>query len=388
MDKKTFLSKLYQLFPESASSGQVKRKSVLDTCQELGLEDPPFWILNPDNRVSHGVYKIPPVEDLATDISDFVEPVTSANLTLVNRQPNPEKSIAESIAESLIPNVDANYVPFGNFRDIELIVKSKQFYPVYITGPSGNGKSSTVEQVCAKHKRPMIRINLNMLSDEDQLIGSKTLVDGSIKIVEGPVIMAMKMGIPLLLDEIDAGSSNALLCLQSILEGKPYFFKLTNEVVTPAKGFNIFATANTKGKGSEDGRYIGTNILNEAFLERFAITMEQEYPKESVEIRILTNLMKSMDCFDQNFAESLVKWAAAVRKTFDDGGIDETISTRRLTHIVRTYSIFNNKKKSVQLAVNRFDNLTRDAFMNLFEKISTEELVNEPKTAVSEESFD
>lgn len=384
MDKKTFLSKLYQLFPESASSGQVKRKNVLDTCQELGLEDPPFWILNPDNRVSHGVYRIPPVEDLTTDISDFVEPVTSVNLTLVNRQSNPE----ESMAESLIPKVDANYVPFGNFRDIELIVKSKQFYPVYITGPSGNGKSSTVEQVCAKHKRPMIRINLNMLSDEDQLIGSKTLVDGSIKIVEGPVIMAMKMGIPLLLDEIDAGSSNALLCLQSILEGKPYFFKLTNEVVTPAKGFNIFATANTKGKGSEDGRYIGTNILNEAFLERFAITMEQEYPKEAVEIRILSNLMKSMDCFDQNFAESLVKWAAAVRKTFDDGGIDETISTRRLTHIVRTYSIFNNKKKSVQLAVNRFDNLTRDAFMNLFEKISTEELVNETSTPVLEESFD
>lgn len=384
MDKKTFLSKLYQLFPESASSGQVKRKNVLDTCQELGLEDPPFWILNPDNRVSHGVYRIPPVEDLTTDISDFVEPVTSVNLTLVNRQSNPE----ESMVESLIPKVDANYVPFGNFRDIELIVKSKQFYPVYITGPSGNGKSSTVEQVCAKHKRPMIRINLNMLSDEDQLIGSKTLVDGSIKIVEGPVIMAMKMGIPLLLDEIDAGSSNALLCLQSILEGKPYFFKLTNEVVTPAKGFNIFATANTKGKGSEDGRYIGTNILNEAFLERFAITMEQEYPKEAVEIRILSNLMKSMDCFDQNFAESLVKWAAAVRKTFDDGGIDETISTRRLTHIVRTYSIFNNKKKSVQLAVNRFDNLTRDAFMNLFEKISTEELVNETSTPVLEESFD
>lgn len=384
MDKKTFLSKLYQLFPESASSGQVKRKSVLDTCQELGLEDPPFWILNPDNRVSHGVYRIPPVEDLTTDISDFVEPVTSVNLTLVNRQSNPE----ESMAESLIPKVDTNYVPFGNFKDIELIVKSKQFYPVYITGPSGNGKSSTVEQVCAKHKRPMIRINLNMLSDEDQLIGSKTLVDGSIKIVEGPVIMAMKMGIPLLLDEIDAGSSNALLCLQSILEGKPYFFKLTNEVVTPAKGFNIFATANTKGKGSEDGRYIGTNILNEAFLERFAITMEQEYPKEAVEIRILSNLMKSMDCFDQNFAESLVKWAAAVRKTFDDGGIDETISTRRLTHIVRTYSIFNNKKKSVQLAVNRFDNLTRDAFMNLFEKISTEELVNETSTPVLEESFD
>lgn len=384
MDKKTFLSKLYQLFPESASSGQVKRKNVLDTCQELGLEDPPFWILNPDNRVSHGVYRIPPVEDLTTDISDFVEPVTSVNLTLVNRQPNPE----ESMAESLIPKVDTNYVPFGNFKDIELIVKSKQFYPVYITGPSGNGKSSTVEQVCAKHKRPMIRINLNMLSDEDQLIGSKTLVDGSIKIVEGPVIMAMKMGIPLLLDEIDAGSSNALLCLQSILEGKPYFFKLTNEVVTPAKGFNIFATANTKGKGSEDGRYIGTNILNEAFLERFAITMEQEYPKEAVEIRILSNLMKSMDCFDQNFAESLVKWAAAVRKTFDDGGIDETISTRRLTHIVRTYSIFNNKKKSVQLAVNRFDNLTRDAFMNLFEKISTEELVNETSIPVLEESFD
>jgi MoxR-like ATPase len=260
-------------------------------------------------------------------------------------------------------------VPFGNHKDVDIIVKSLQFYPSYISGPTGNGKSTMVEQIFAKNKRPLIRVNLNMMTDEDQLIGSKTLVDGNVVIVEGPVLIAMRAGIALLLDEIDAGGANTLLCLQPILEGKPYYFKLKNEMIYPAPGFTIFATANTKGKGSDDGRYIGTNILNEAFLERFAVTFNQEYPTPASEKKIVMNLMASYGCIDEVFCDTLVKWADAIRRTFADGGVDETITTRRLVHIVRAFSIFKDKKKAVELCINRFDEVTRVAFADLFDKV-------------------
>jgi MoxR-like ATPase len=209
-----------------------------------------------------------------------------------------------------------------------------------------------------------------MMTDEEQLIGSKTLEDGNVEIIEGPVLIAMRNGTTLLLDEIDAGSANTLLCLQPILEGKPYYFKLKNEIVVPANGFNILATANTKGKGSDDGRYIGTNVLNEAFLERFAVTFEQEYPNAKVEVKIIKNLMETYQCVDDEFAETLVKWAEAIRRTFEDGGVDETITTRRMIHIVRAFAIFKNREKAVQLCCNRFDSATKAAFIDLFEKVS------------------
>lgn len=272
---------------------------------------------------------------------------------------------------SLVPKKDSNFVPFGNFKDMELIIKSNLFYPTYISGPTGNGKSTMVEQICAKLAKPLIRVNLNSMTDEDQLIGSKTLVDGNVEIVEGPVLIAMRNGTTLLLDEIDAGAANTLLCLQPILEGKPYYFKLKNELIYPKQGFNIIATANTKGKGSDDGRYIGTNVLNEAFLERFAITFNQEYPSSAIEVKIVKNLMKSENCLDEDFAATLVKWADSVRKTFDSGGADETITTRRMVHIVKAFSIFKDKKKSVELCCNRFDEATRASFIDLFDKLST-----------------
>jgi len=306
------------------------------------------------NRVGRGLYAVP------TDGADFSKPET------------PVKPMAKiEDTTSLVPKVDPNYVIFGNHRDIDTIIKSRQFYPAYISGPTGNGKSTTVEQCCAKNKRPLIRVNLNMMTDEDQLIGSKTLVDGNVEVVEGPVLIAMRSGIPLLLDEIDAGSANTLLCLQPILEGKPFYFKLKNELVYPAEGFTVFATANTKGKGSEDGRYIGTNVLNEAFLERFAITFNQDYPSAAIERKIVMNLMESYSCKDEDFADTLVKWADAIRRTFADGGVDETITTRRLVHIVRAFSIFKDKKKAVELCINRFDDITRNAFADLFEKVAT-----------------
>jgi hypothetical protein len=362
-----FLSKLYELFPDCKASNLVSRAQIVSVMQALSTDKYPGWLVKAENRASRGQYHIEP----RTGAVPAPEQVPAL---MVDRSVDVrEESVSHKTDTiSLIPRVDSNYVPFGNYKDIEQIIKSKQFYPVYISGPTGNGKSTVIEQICAKHSRPMIRVNLNMLSDEDQLIGTKTLVDGNVKIVEGPVLIAMRLGIPLLLDEIDASSSNSIMCLQSILEGKPYYFKLKNELITPAPGFNIFATANTKGKGSEDGRYIGTNVLNEAFLERFAVTFAQEYPSPAVEKKIVINLMKSLNCEDESFADSLVKWSDGIRRTFEDGGIDEVISTRRLTHIVRAFSIYRDKNKAVTLCVNRFDNVTRDAFINLFSKISTD----------------
>jgi MoxR-like ATPase len=350
-----FLSALFEQFPDVQTSGHVSRAQIVSTMEKLGQTKYPHWLM--EHKAARGLYVIPGREDTPTQESPVV---------------NTEDT------SSLVPKVDPNYVPFGNHKDIDTIIKSKQFYPAYISGPTGNGKSTTVEQACAKNKRPLIRVNLNMMTDEDQLIGSKTLVDGNVKVVEGPVIIAMRNGIPLLLDEIDAGSANTLLCLQPILEGKPYYFKMTNELIYPAPGFTVFATANTKGKGSDDGRYIGTNVLNEAFLERFAITFNQDYPSANVERKIVMNLMKSLSCEDEEFASTLVKWADAIRRTFADGGVDETITTRRLVHIVRAFSIFKDKKKAVELCINRFDDITRNAFNNLFEKVSVPEVALVP----------
>jgi MoxR-like ATPase len=240
-----------------------------------------------------------------------------------------------------------------------------------------------VEQVCAKLKRPLIRVNLNMMTDEDQLIGTKTLVNGNIQIVEGPVLLAMKHGYILLLDELDAANSNTILCMQPILEGKPYYFKLNNTIIHPAPGFNIFATANTKGKGSDDGRYIGTNILNEAFLERFAIVLEQGYPSITVEIQILEKAMHGLGCSDTSFLADLVKWAAAIRKTFADGGVEETITTRRLLHIVKAYVVFGKITKAIELCCNRFDAATKAGFIDLYKKISSVE-----ESEITEDNLD
>jgi MoxR-like ATPase len=347
-----FESKLFELFPDVKSQGTVKNSELLETMRVLGTKTSPRWLMV--NRVGRGLYAI---DGTKSNVVMKEDPVQSFTVDYTNM-------------DSLIPKRDTNFVPFGNYTDLENIIKSGIFYPAYISGPTGNGKSTMVEQICAKHKKPLIRVNLNMMTDEEQLIGSKTLEDGNVEIIEGPVLIAMRQGCTLLLDEIDAGSANTLLCLQPILEGKPYYFKLKNEIVVPANGFNILATANTKGKGSDDGRYIGTNVLNEAFLERFAVTFEQEYPNAKVEVKIIKNLMETYQCVDDEFAETLVKWAEAIRRTFEDGGVDETITTRRMIHIVRAFAIFKNREKAVQLCCNRFDSATKAAFIDLFEKVS------------------
>ena len=354
-----FEGKLFEMFPDVVESGTVLNQQLLDTMRALDTKKQPRWLMQ--NRVGRGVYALPG---------------RATNLAVVPKEEVVESFIVDyTNMDSLIPKKDSNFVPFGNFPDLENIIKSKIFYPAYISGPTGNGKSTMIEQICAKHKRPLIRVNLNMMTDEEQLIGSKTLTDGNVEVVEGPVLIAMRNGTALLLDEIDAGSANTLLCLQPILEGKPYYFKLKNEMIVPAPGFNVFATANTKGKGSDDGRYIGTNVLNEAFLERFAVTFEQEYPSAKIEVKIIKNLMESFNAVDEDFAETLVKWAEAIRRTFEDGGVDETITTRRMIHIVRAFAIFKDRTKAVQLCCNRFDAATKAAFLDLFEKVSTPEPV-------------
>ncbi len=355
--REQFDTKLHEMFPECFTDGVVSRAQVDQVRDALGTKSYPVWHM--ENRVGRGLYAVAGSSPKSNAVKKE-EPVKPVKVDYAD-------------SDSLIPKKDSNFVPFGNYSDIENIIKSKIFYPVYISGPTGNGKSTMVEQICAKHKRPLIRVNLNMMTDEEQLIGSKTLEDGNVEIIEGPVLIAMRTGTTLLLDEIDAGAANTLLCLQPILEGKPYYFKLKNEMIIPAEGFNILATANTKGKGSDDGRYIGTNILNEAFLERFAVTFNQEYPNAKIEGKIVTNLMNHYDCLDETFAENLVKWADAIRKTFDDGGVDETITTRRMTHIVRAFAIFKNQSKAIELCCNRFDTATKTAFIDLFDKVANPE---------------
>jgi len=276
-----------------------------------------------------------------------------------------------AVEQNLIPEKDDTFVKFGNFSDVKKIIQSRLFYPTFITGLSGNGKTFSVEQACAQLKRELIRVNITIETDEDDLIGGFRLVDGNTAWHNGPVIEALERGAILLLDEIDL-ASNKILCLQSILEGKGVFLKKIGRWVKPAAGFNVIATANTKGKGSDDGRFIGTNVLNEAFLERFPVTFEQSYPNPSTEQKILEGVALDLGVEDREFCKRLVDWADIIRKTFYDGGIEEIISTRRLVHIIRAYSIFGNKAKAIDVCTARFDDETKTAFIELYDKVDVD----------------
>ena len=276
-----------------------------------------------------------------------------------------------AVEQNLIPDKDDTFVKFGNFNDIKKIIQSRIFYPAFITGLSGNGKTFCVEQVCAQLNRELIRVNITIETDEDDLIGGFRLVNGETVWHNGPVIEALERGAVLLLDEVDL-ASNKILCLQSILEGKGVFLKKIGRFIKPAAGFTVVATANTKGKGSDDGRFIGTNVLNEAFLERFPVTFEQSYPAPATEQKILEGVALDLGVEDRDFCKRLVDWADIIRKTFYDGGIEEIISTRRLVHIVRAYSIFGDKAKAIQVCINRFDDETKTAFLELYDKIDAD----------------
>ena len=308
-------------------------------------------------------------------VTKYLKPYKKAigkwNLTVREKKANLEANFAAPavvppVEQKLGPSVDSNFVKFGNFADVKKIIQSKLFYPCFITGLSGNGKTFGVEQACAQLKREVVRVNITIETDEDDLIGGFRLVNGSTVWHNGPVIEALERGAILLLDEIDL-ASNKILCLQSILEGTGVFLKKIGRYVKPAHGFNVIATANTKGKGSDDGRFIGTNVLNEAFLERFPATFEQSYPNPKTEEKIL-NLL----CDDKQFCKRLVDWGDIIRKTFFDGGVEEVISTRRLVHIVKAYGIWKNKEKAIEVCVNRFDDETKQAFLDLYDKVDAD----------------
>ena len=363
--RKELVAKLIALYGKIATKEQI-----LSYCDTNKLPNPHFIIACREIKIDKTKYDLSQMFEVSkteTAQSEDVFPALQAQIIPM------KKRIAVEI-DSTIPAKDNTYVPFGFYKQLEMILKSKTFYPVFVTGLSGNGKTTMVEQAAAKLGRECIRVNISIETDEDDLIGGNTLQDGNVIYREGPVLMAMRRGAILLIDEIDRGS-NKLMCLQSILEGKPYFNKKTGEMVYAEKGFTIVATANTKGRGTEDGRFIAAQILDDAFLERFPITVEQEYPSPATEKKIIANKMEFFGKVDTEFADKLISWAEVIRKTFEEGGVDEIISTRRLVNIVQAYSIFNNREDAITYCINRFDNDTKTAFMDLYVKMSTPEEV-------------
>ena len=351
--KKLFVDTATEMFGDGAiiTNMQVKEASAKAGVPKAG------WFKKAC-KIGYNQFKLPS-ENAPTTTTTSDDPSENVVMNLVAT--NMEK-------QDLVPSPFEGFVPWGNYGNLKKIIKSGMFYPVFVTGLSGNGKTLMIEQLHAELKKELIRINITIETDEDDLLGGFRLVSGETKFVPGPVIEAMERGCTLLLDECDLGS-NKLLALQPVLEGKGVFLKKINKWITPKDGFNVMATANTKGKGSEDGRFIGTNILNEAFLERFAITIEQPYPAASTEKKIVMGSMKKYSAVDKEFADNLVTWAEVIRKTFYDGGVDEVISTRRLDHIVKAFAIFGDKMQSIEMCVARFDEDTKESFMDLYTKI-------------------
>ena len=347
---------------------ELTRSEINDYIVDNKIKNP-SWLKSNTYKIARGVYRLPINGDISPVVSEPVS--TKTETTPETNTVNQAAYVVSSLTGNIVPTKDPVFVPWGHFKDIKSIVTSKQFYPIFITGLSGNGKTMNVQQACAVSKRECIRVNITIETDEDDLLGGYRLQDGQTVWQNGPVIEAMERGAILLLDEIDL-ASNKIMCLQPILEGNGVFIKKINKFVKPAPGFNVIATANTKGQGSEDGKFIGTNILNEAFLERFPITIEQSYPSNKNEIKMLENVMTQKGLTkdaDKKFADNLITWADIIRKTFYEGGVDEIISTRRLVHIVDAYSIFKDKMKSIQMCTNRFDNDTKTSFIDLYTKI-------------------
>ena len=360
--------------------GEASRQELMDWATDCGLSKyAPSFVWQSENSVRRGVFRIPTLDENGNLVT-LARPMPKAPVVETPMVESPMVSnvieFPKTETESYVPSKVNGYVKFGHYNDIKTIAKSGQFYPIFITGLSGNGKTMMIEQVHAEIKKELFRVNITIETDEDDMIGHYALVDGRTVWQDGPVTMAMERGATLLLDEVDL-ASNKIMCLQPVLEGNPLLIKKEGRIVRPAPGFTVMATANTKGKGSEDGRFIGTNILNEAFLERFPVTVEQEYPSVSVEKKIVIKLMENLGCVDEEYAGKLVDWADLIRKTFYDGGVDEIIATRRLVHIVHAFAIFKDRMKAIAMCVARFDDQTKEVFMDLYskldEKVSVEE---------------
>ena len=349
----------------------MSRSEINTFVKKNGFKNP-SWLKSSTYKIGRGLYQLP-IDGVDIKVSQTTDSkVTQKTETAdVTETINQAAFIVSSLTGNIVPVKDPVFVPWGHYKDIKQIVSSKQFYPIFITGLSGNGKTMNVQQACAQTKRECIRVNITIETDEDDLLGGYRLQDGQTVWQNGPVIEAMERGALLLLDEIDL-ASNKVMCLQPILEGNGVFLKKINKFIAPAEGFNVIATANTKGQGSEDGKFIGTNILNEAFLERFPITVEQTYPTNKIENKILANVLSKRNLTtekDEKFANNLVTWADVIRKTFYEGGVDEIISTRRLVHIIEAFAIFKDKMKAIELCTNRFDTDTKTSFADLYTKI-------------------
>ncbi len=340
-----------------ADKVEFRPADVTAIARELGIKDGEAYKFTTSfPKVRRGVY----------NLESAVVPFRQLPTKEVSNVPSGVQSIINS--EVYVPASDPYYVAWGHSKDVEMIVKSRSFYPTFVTGLSGNGKTTMVEQACSHTNREYVRVQITPETDEDDLIGGFRLINGETVFAKGPVIKAMEAGALLLIDEIDRGS-NKIMCLQGVLEGKPIMIKKTGETIKPREGFNVIATANTKGQGSEDGRFIAATIIDEAFLERFTITMEQPYPTLATEKKIVLKHMDKFESMDTDFADRLTQWSETIRKTFEDGGVDDIISTRRLCHIVQTYSIFKDRAKAIDLCISRFDNDTKDAFKDLYKMI-------------------
>ena len=392
------MMQLVQALKDAGCTTPVSRQEIVDACAASGAYAcPPSWLTQDAARkVGRGLYDCPELDQLSGET--VPAPVASAPAPAVEQTPAPApvQGAVETVdhaammtmgmtggeRSSLIPDRFGGYVAWGHFTDVEKIVKSRKNYNVFITGLSGNGKTLMVEQVCAKLRRECYRVNITAQTDEDDLLGGFRLINGNTVWQDGPVVSAMKSGGVLLLDEIDLGGRN-LMCLQSVLEGKGSFLKKIGQWVKPAAGFTVFATANTKGKGSDDGRFVGTGVMNEAMLDRFPITLEQPYPTRATEKKILTKA----GCDDADFADHLTKWAEIIRKSFYEGAVDEIISTRRLVDIVDAWDIFGDKTKAIALCLARFDDDTKEAFLNLYSKVDAEvEMTGDEGSPVASES--
>jgi len=366
----------------------VTNKQVEDLRNEYGIS-PPWWFFREYAvKESRGKYAVNPSEALL--MNNGATPATEVDMAAAQIVPLTRRSAPEAVKfdpnavseyeYAVVPDRDRSYVPFGDFKDVESIIKSCQFFPVFISGLSGNGKTFMVEQACSRAKRPMVRVQMSRETDEDDLIGGFRLIDGETRFMKGPILRAMELGAVLLIDEADRADPGKVMCLQGVLEGKPYYVKKTGEVVKPETGFNVIVTANTKGKGSDDGRYVAATILDDAWLERFPITIEQNFPSDAVEKKILRG-----HGLDEDFITHLVAWSAVIRKTFMEGAIDELVSTRRLVHIAKTYALFNNRMRAIELCINRFDEETKLAFLELYAKVDPTVV---PETPVDEEAVE
>jgi len=368
--QKSVVEILYKTY----NSETVTRTQINNLVADKKIQNP-NWLKTDKYKVSRGLYKLPLSADEVVTDNDKVETEQSKSQAAY---------VVSSLTDNVVPLKDKDFVSFGNFADVKNVITSKRFYPIFITGLSGNGKTLAVTQACAVAKREMIRVNITIETDEDDLLGGYRLRNGETVWQNGPVIEAMERGAVLLLDEIDL-ASNKIMCLQPILEGSGIYVKKINKFVKPKFGFNVLATANTKGQGSDDGKFIGTNVLNEAFLERFPITFEQEYPAAKTEQKIIATKLKSAGKADEKFATNLVTWADVIRKTYKDGGVDEIISTRRLVHIAEAYSIFKSKMKAIEVCTNRFDNDTKTSFVDLYTKVdagvSADQILQDKKDA-------